>query len=203
MSLRKNRKPHTDGKVYFSYADIQESLLQLVPQIQEFDPDLILAIGGGGYIPARMLRTELKIPILAISLELYDDKTNAIGKEVKKIQWFDSNTELGNLKGKKVLIVDEVDDTRTTLSYCVQELAKSKPSGFAVAVIHNKLKEKKASLPSCVQYFAAEDVPDFWNVYPWESGARIREHEAIAARTLVHIPQVTTKPPQEKTASKA
>ena len=44
-------------------------------------------IGGGGYIPARMLRTELKIPILAITLELYDDRTNTANTEVKKVTY--------------------------------------------------------------------------------------------------------------------
>ena len=53
-----------------------------VPQIQEFAPDVIVAIGGGGFIPARMLRTELKIPILAVSLELYDDTTNTARKVI-------------------------------------------------------------------------------------------------------------------------
>ena len=33
----------------------------------------MVAIGGGGFIPARMLRTEVRVPILAVSLELYDD----------------------------------------------------------------------------------------------------------------------------------
>lgn len=37
--------------------------------------DVMVAIGGGGFIPARMLRTEVKVPILAVSLELYDDAT--------------------------------------------------------------------------------------------------------------------------------
>jgi hypothetical protein len=47
------------------------------------------AIGGGGYIPARMLRTEVKIPILAISLELYDDATKTANDKVLRKQWFD------------------------------------------------------------------------------------------------------------------
>ena len=38
-----------------------------------FNPDIMVAIGGGGFIPARMLRTEVRVPILAVSLELYDD----------------------------------------------------------------------------------------------------------------------------------
>ena len=28
--------------------------------MKAFDPEVIIAIGGGGFIPARMLRTELK-----------------------------------------------------------------------------------------------------------------------------------------------
>ena len=31
---------------------------------------------------------------------------------------------MGNLVGKRILIVDEVDDTRTTLEYAVRELEK-------------------------------------------------------------------------------
>ena len=34
-----------------------------------------------------MLRTELKIPILAITLELYDDRTNTANTEVKKVTY--------------------------------------------------------------------------------------------------------------------
>ena len=54
------RRAHSDDKVYFSYAQIHRTICSLVPKIKEFKPDVIVAIGGGGYIPARMLRTELK-----------------------------------------------------------------------------------------------------------------------------------------------
>jgi len=48
-----------------------------------------------------------------------------------------------------------VDDTRTTLKYAVDEIMHTNsPSAIAVAVVHNKLKEKKASLPSSVLYLA-------------------------------------------------
>ena len=44
-------------------------------------------------------------------------------QEVKKVQWFDETSGVGALvRGQKVLIVDEVDDSRTTLQYCVEEL---------------------------------------------------------------------------------
>ena len=109
------------------------------PQIlEEFQPTLLIAIGGGGYVPARILRSFLKktgspnIPIQAIGLSLYETLETAPGSpeevpgtKVTRTQWLDftslSNT---NLLGKNILIVDEVDDTRTTLQYAVQELIK-------------------------------------------------------------------------------
>ena len=42
-----------------------------------------------------------------------------------RTQWLDlSSLEMANLIGKNILIVDEVDDTRTTLEYAVRELEK-------------------------------------------------------------------------------
>ena len=73
---KSTRSAAADGRVYFSYAQIHATVAGLVPRVKEFNPDVIIAIGGGGFIPARMLRTEVKVPILAVSLELYDDNTN-------------------------------------------------------------------------------------------------------------------------------
>ena len=42
-----------------------------------------------------MLRTEVKVPILAVSLELYDDNTNTKNQVVKKVQWFDETSGVG------------------------------------------------------------------------------------------------------------
>ncbi len=75
---------------------------------------------------ARILRTYLhKIPILAVGLMLYDEnnKPKAIPSVVQVIirywdfqliQWLDDQN-LAKLADKRVLVVDEVDDSRTTL----------------------------------------------------------------------------------------
>lgn len=96
----------------------------------------MIAIGGGGYVPARILRSFLKkpgspnIPIQAIGLSLYEALGDGVveepGKQVTRTQWLDLTSlgEMKNLIGKKILIVDEVDDTRTTLEYAVKELEK-------------------------------------------------------------------------------
>ena len=96
----------------------------------------MIAIGGGGYVPARILRSFLKrpgspnIPIQAIGLSLYEslsgsDPVEEPGTKVTRTQWLDlSSLSMSNLVGKNILIVDEVDDTRTTLEYAVRELEK-------------------------------------------------------------------------------
>lgn len=105
----------------------------------------MIAIGGGGYVPARILRSFLKqpgspnIPIQAIGLSLYEELPSAhpsgrntpgdieqLGTKVTRTQWLDLTSlgEMENLVGKRILIVDEVDDTRTTLEYAVKELEK-------------------------------------------------------------------------------
>ena len=87
--------------------------------------------------------------------------------------------------GKNILIVDEVDDTRTTLQYAVQELAKdvqeaakelsreNETTNFYIFVLHNKDKPKKGVLPKEMieggHYLAAHTVGDEWLCYPWEA----------------------------------
>ena len=162
-------------------------MTNLVEPARAFKPDVIIAIGGGGFIPARMLRTELKIPVLAISLELYDDNTNTRNTSVKKVQWFDEMSGVGRqVRGKRVLIMDEVDDTRTTLAFAVREVMETNaPSAIAAAVVHNKLKPKEDELPAGTTYMAGEEVPDKWNCYLWDAAAYGRDiyaHEALAAQ---------------------
>lgn len=73
---------------------------------------------------------EPNIPIQAIGLSLYEDlgrgdPEEVPGTKVTRTQWLDlSSLEMSNLIGKNILIVDEVDDTRTTLEYAVRELQK-------------------------------------------------------------------------------
>jgi uncharacterized protein len=131
----------------FAVLQVHKLCQEAAPRIlEQFQPQLMIAIGGGGYVPARILRSFLKrggdggpnIPIQAIGLSLYEtmgpgDGGNTTpgvveipGTKVTRTQWLDLTAlgEMENLVGKRVLIVDEVDDTRTTLDYAVKELEK-------------------------------------------------------------------------------
>ena len=162
----------------------------------------MIAIGGGGYVPARILRSFLKrssspnIPIQAIGLSLYESLPPADpsapttpvetpGTKVTRTQWLDfSSLSIANLVGKNILIVDEVDDTRTTLEYAIKELEKDVESArqklgvegrtrFSIFVVHNKNKPKIGNLPQDMvdeaRYLAAKTVGDVWVCYPWEA----------------------------------
>ena len=145
--------------------------------LADFQPQLMIAIGGGGYIPARILRSFLKqpgspnIPIQAIGLSLYEMLPEAtpsgattpgaveqMGTKVTRTPWLDLSSlgEMTNLVGKRILIVDEVDDTRTTLEYAVKELEKdveaarakfnlSGETQFGIFVLH--VSHKRNTLP--------------------------------------------------------
>ncbi|KAF3806878.1 Hypoxanthine-guanine phosphoribosyltransferase [Colletotrichum gloeosporioides] len=192
----------------------QESATEI---LEKFQPQLMIAIGGGGFIPARILRSFLKqpgspnIPIQAIGLSLYETLPETLGgvatpdgapevpgTKVTRTQWLDLSAlgEMENLIGKRILIVDEVDDTRTTLEYAVKELekdveaarqrmgGKGEKTQFGIFVLHNKDKKKKGVLPEDMmasgQYFVARTVKDIWINYPWEA-IDIDEHDRLGA----------------------
>lgn len=167
------------GKRYFSYNEIHRTVAALSREIQAsgFEPDVTVAIGTGGFIPARILKTFLKKPILTVGVKLYGED-NRIEGGPSKVQWIDEVER--KLKGKRVLLVDEVDDTRTTLAYCLKELQAHGPAEIAVAVLHCKDKPKLAQLPEHVtRYWAGQHLEDIWVVYPWDA-EDIDAHAALA-----------------------
>ena len=108
----------TPRKIYFSYNQIHNTIKTLAQKITDsgYDPDIIVAIGTGGFIPARMLKTFLPRPILTVGLSYYDSN-NQPKDTIEKIQWIDEVEQ--KLEGKRILLVDEVDDSRFTLEYCL------------------------------------------------------------------------------------
>jgi hypoxanthine phosphoribosyltransferase len=198
-------------KIYVTYNDVHKLCRESADKLlHDYQPQLMIAIGGGGYVPARILRSFLKkpgspnIPIQAIGLSLYetlgnegDDQIETPGTKVTRTQWLDLSAlgSMKNLVGKRILIVDEVDDTRTTLEYAVRELEKDVETArqalggdqpkteFSIFVLHNKDKAKKGVLPKDMmdagRYHAARTTGDEWVCYPWEA-TDIDEHDNLA-----------------------
>jgi hypoxanthine phosphoribosyltransferase len=154
---------------YIDYSTIHKNVKMLSERLEEVDykTDIIVAIASGGYIPARILRTFINKPILTVGVAYYDENLKPTNSP-QKTQWID--LDRGQLNQKRILLVDEVDDSRATLLYCIKELLKHNPLEIAVVVLHNKIKEKAGEIPpEVVHYFAADEITDLWIKYPWDA----------------------------------
>ena len=196
-----------NNKVYVSYNQLHDLIRRTVQRtnlIEQFSPTLLIAISAGGFLPTRILRNIIKsevggksLPIQTIGLCLYESEQ----QEIYKTQWI--STDLKNdplaisFHNQRILIVDEVDETRTTLSYAIQELEKDitrqrnemkencqewiEPK-LGVFVVHNKMVPKRGILPKDLMenaYFVGENVGGEWIVYPWDA-LDIVEHTRLA-----------------------
>ena len=82
-----------------------------------YKPDLIVAIGSGGLIPAKLIKKNFDVPIINFGIKYYDSKnkltqTPIIYQDIIKEQ----------INNKNILLVDEIDDTWTTLKYALQKI---------------------------------------------------------------------------------
>lgn len=167
------------NKYHYTYQEIHRLAQSIASRVNEsgFSPDVIVAIGSGGFIPARILRTYLSKPILAVGVVYYDMNDKPM-EYPRKVQWIEEAEK--QLAGKRILLVDEVDDSRVTLEYCTRELLAYHPAALAVAVLHDKRKEKRGQFPPGVdQVFVGQTLDDVWIVYPWDA-IDIDEHDRNA-----------------------
>lgn len=122
-----------------------------------YRPDLVIAIGRGGYIPARILCDLLSLPRLT-SVKVEHWGTPAEMEDQAVIRYPLCIT----IRGEKVLIVDDVTDTGDSMAVVVEYVKGLGPSELKTAVLQHK--EVSGFLPD---YFA-EVCPTWqWIVYPW------------------------------------
>ena len=158
--------------IYMSYDTIHKDSIELYKKItaEQYCPDIIIGIGTGGFIPARILKTFFKIPVICVTIEYYNVDNTIINKVAKEIQGIPLNgQEHEMIKDKKILIVDECDDSRKTLQYITEYLEKFQPAEMAIGVLHNKLRIKKGKLNENVRYFFSKEYDDVYLMYPWEA----------------------------------
>ncbi len=156
-------------KLFLTYNQIHQTVTELSRQITEdsFDFDYMVAIGTGGFIPARMLKTHINKPILTVGMAYYDLNKNPSEAPVVT-QWLDKPEK--QIKGRKILLVDEVDDTRSTIGFCLELLLKHQPDEVAVAVLHDKKKPKSREIPPEIKrYYRGLQLEDRWICYPWDA----------------------------------
>lgn len=144
---------------------IYTMLLSLAEKIGNsgFKPDIIVGVSRGGWPPARVLSDLLSNPNLAnVRAEFY------LGVAETKGEPSLTQPVSVEVKGKKVLIVDEVADTGKSLKLVKEHIVERGATEVKIATVYYK--------PwSIVKPDFYEKETSHWIVFPWEIKETIRK----------------------------
>ena len=163
-----NKDNNTENNLEFeipSWNQIHSLLQKLAKQVQEngFNPDVIVGVSRGGWIPARVLSDLLENKNLAsIATEFYED----IAKTKQKPTI--TQPVSVSVKNKKVLVVDDLADTGESLKVVNSHLKEKGALEVRVAVIYYK--PWSVTVP---HYY--EKTSNKWIVFPWEHKETVRK----------------------------
>ena len=144
--------------MHISWEKLQQLVENLAEKIEvdNFQPDIIIAISRGGFVPARILSDLLQIQRLTcIQIEYYKG-INDTKSEPNLI--FPLNADV---LGLHVLIVDDVSDSGTSLIAALDHLKVMGAKSIKTSTVH--IKPWTKFIPD---YYSKE--VNKWIVYPWE-----------------------------------
>lgn len=125
-------------------------------KLSNYKPEVVIAIGRGGFTPARIICDFLNVTELA-SVRIEHWHAAELKKEVKL------RTPLAvNITGKRVLIVDDITDTGETLEVAVAHLRARGAKELRTAVLQHKVVSKFEP-----DYIAHKIKKWRWIIYPW------------------------------------
>ena len=144
-----------------SWDDLDRLIASLAERLAGEPFDLMLAITRGGLVPAGMLAYRLRIRnIVVAAVEFYDDQGQP-GPHPTFLQ-FPADPLL---RGQRILVVDEVWDSGTTIR-AVTERVRQAGGIPTTAVLH--WKPARSVMPGAPDVHAVST--DAWVVYPFKAG---------------------------------
>jgi len=148
-----------------SWDKIYGLLLKLSEAVRKsgFEPDVIVGVSRGGWIPARIMSDLLETPKLAnVTAEFY------VGVAETKHEPTITQPISVSVKDKKVLVVDDVADTGESLKLVNSHLKNQGASEIKIATIYHK--------PwSIIVPHYYEKETRCWIVFPWEQKETVRK----------------------------
>jgi len=179
------------NKHYYSWQDIENACVNITLQMYKdnWRPDYIVGITRGGNVPATILSNMLNVPGQALKVSLRDDDSESesncwmsedafgyIDEEERAI--YKSRWDVH--KRKKILIVDDINDTGATFNWIKQDWQSSclPDEGSWNTVWHNNVRfatitdNLSSEFNGTVDYSVHEvnkAEKDVWLVYPWEN----------------------------------
>lgn len=154
---------------YLSWGKIDEIINKVSEQIKKEEmPDIIIAIQRGGFIPGVMLSHSLGVrEVIPLDIRrTTDDSINAR----KFTPVFNGSIDIKQIKGKKVLIVDDIAGTGQTYKaiseYLKSLLPKAIKSFVCVVNMDNWEKFMNTSPNEEIEYIG--NMTRGWTIFPWE-----------------------------------
>jgi hypoxanthine phosphoribosyltransferase len=96
-----------------SWDELKKMVENALESIAKYDPDIIVAVGRGGIVPASIIAYQLEKPMISMTIRLYEGGKNPRRKyrKPKLVGKFSHD-----VSKKKVLLVDDVSNTGETLN---------------------------------------------------------------------------------------
>jgi hypoxanthine phosphoribosyltransferase len=144
---------------YISWSRFYASCRSLAGKIRAggFAPQLIVAIGRGGWMPGRILSDLLgQMNVASFKIEHYRGTHQARVATVR----YPLSADVG---GQRVLVVDDVTDSGDTFEVALSHIrARGAPSEIRTAVLHHKTASQYAP-----DFYAHKVIKWRWIIYPW------------------------------------
>jgi len=148
-----------------TWNDIAELTLELAEKVIDsgYRPDVAVAVLRGGYIVAKLLCDYLGVESIAtVEVKFY----KGVGEKAERPVVITPITH--DLRGKKVLIVDDVSDSGRTLQVVIDLARLHGAKEVRSATLY--LKPWSITIPD---YYVRETKS--WIVFPWEIGEVLKE----------------------------
>jgi len=163
-------------KHYYTWQDVEAACVNMALQMYKdsWQPDYIVGITRGGNVPATILSNMLGIRGEALKISLRD------GDQCETNCWM-AEDAFGSdeTAQKKILIVDDINDTGATFNWIKQDWHSSVYNGAETVWGDNVrfavITENLSSEFDGVNYYTHEvnkAEEDVWLVYPWENVGR-------------------------------
>lgn len=174
-------------KHYYSWQDVEKMCVSIVNQMYKdnWRPDYIVGLTRGGNVPATIISNMTGIRCEALKVSLRDDDSHCesncwMAEDAFGYVYKDEDKITGGPLEKKILIVDDINDTGATFNWikedwqggCLPDDPKWNRiwgNNVRIAVLTDNMASETV-LPisySCHEINKAEE--DVWLVYPWEN----------------------------------
>jgi len=145
--------------LFFDWREIDNLVKRMFLQIekQKYHPEIIIAISRDGLTPARILSNYMP----KVNFEILQIRRYPFGKKAilnPKIFF----KPINSLKGKRILIVDDMADNGITIKIIKKFISKYNPSHIKTAILYSKNKNKDIA-----DFISKKNYFNKFAIFPW------------------------------------